>query len=52
MVMMLGVILWLWPAQGGWTQDLKMPEDAPVQIEADELSYDQEKDLYAARGML
>jgi LPS-assembly protein len=50
MVMMLGVILWLWPAQGGWTQDLKMPEDAPVQIEADELSYDQEKDLYAARG--
>lgn len=50
MVMMLGVILWLWPAQGGWTQDLKMPEDAPVQIEADELSYDQEKDLYAAQG--
>ncbi len=46
----LGMILCIWPAPGIWAQDLKMPGDAPVKIEADELSYDQERDLYVAQG--
>lgn len=51
MVMILGVIFGLWFTQSGvLAQDVKAPDDAPVKIEADTLSYDQEKDLYEAQG--
>ncbi len=35
---------------GTWAQDIKLPADAPVKIEADNLSYDQERDVYSAEG--
>ncbi len=31
-------------------QDFNAPEDGPVKIEADTLSYDNEKDVYSAKG--
>ncbi|PKN87257.1 MAG: hypothetical protein CVU51_05975, partial [Deltaproteobacteria bacterium HGW-Deltaproteobacteria-1] len=31
-------------------QDFKVPEDSPVKIEADTLSYDNESDVYSAKG--
>lgn len=31
-------------------QDIKVPDDAPVKIEADSLSYDSERDVYSAKG--
>ena len=50
-VIILGVIFGLWFAQSGvWAQDMKVPDDAPVKIEADTLFYDQERDLYEAQG--
>jgi len=50
-VMILGVIFVLGFARSGvWAQDVKAPDDAPVKIEADTLSYDQERDLYEAEG--
>lgn len=50
-VMILGVIFVLGVARSGvWAQDVKVPDDAPVKIEADTLSYDQERDLYEADG--
>jgi len=33
-----------------WAQDLKLPSDAPVRIEADNLAYDNERDVYSAAG--
>ena len=49
--MILGVIFVLGFARSGvWAQDVKAPDDAPVKIEADTLSYDQERDLYEAEG--
>lgn len=50
-VIILGVIFVLGFAQSGVrAQDVKAPDDAPVKIEADTLSYDQERDLYEAEG--
>lgn len=49
--MILGVIFVLGFARSGvWAQDVKAPDDMPVKIEADALSYDQERDLYVAQG--
>lgn len=51
MVMVLGVVFGVLLLEGGAAaQNMKIPEDAPVKIEADTLSYDQEKDLYEAQG--
>lgn len=33
-----------------FAQDIKVPADAPVKIEADNLSYDNERDVYLAEG--
>ncbi len=35
---------------GVFAQDMKIPADAPVKIEADNLSYDNEHDIYSAEG--
>ena len=47
----LGVICVLLLASGvGFAEDIKLPADVPVKIEADSLSYDNEHDVYSAEG--
>jgi len=49
--MVLGVVFGVLFLKGGAAaQDMKMPEDAPVKIEADNMSYDNERDVYTAEG--
>lgn len=51
MIMVLGVVFGVLFLKGGAAaQDMKMPEDAPVKIEADNMSYDNERDVYTAEG--
>ena len=33
-----------------YAQDIKVPADAPVKIEADNLAYDNDRDVYLAEG--
>ena len=48
--MIAGVILVLCMSSNIFAQDIKVPADAPVKIEADNLSYDNERDVYSAQG--
>ena len=51
MIMVLGVVFGVLFLEGGAAaQNMKMPEDAPVKIEADNMSYDNERDVYTAEG--
>ncbi len=46
----IAILFVLFYCGGIWAQDIKLPADAPVKIEADNLSYDQERDIYSAEG--
>ena len=48
--MVAGVIFVLCVNSNVFAQDIKVPADAPVKIEADNLSYDNERDVYSAEG--
>ena len=48
--MVSGTIFVLCCSRYIFAQDFKVPADAPVKIEADNLSYDNERDVYSARG--
>jgi len=45
-----GTIFVLCFCRNVFAQDIKVPADAPVKIEADNLSYDNERDIYSAFG--
>jgi LPS-assembly protein len=49
-IVISAVSIFLFLCSGVPAQDIKMPADAPVQIEADHMSYDNERDLYSAQG--
>lgn len=44
------VCFFLFCSGASWAQDIKLPADAPVKIEADNLSYNNERDVYSAEG--
>lgn len=48
--MVTGAIFVLCVSSNIFAQDVKVPADAPVKIEADNLSYDNERDVYSAFG--
>jgi LPS-assembly protein len=48
--MVTGAIFVLCVSNNIFAQDIKVPADAPVKIEADNLSYDNERDVYSAFG--
>ncbi|KAF0158706.1 MAG: LPS-assembly protein [Syntrophaceae bacterium] len=48
--MVTGAIFVLCVSSNIFAQDIKVPADAPVKIEADNLSYDNERDVYSAFG--
>ncbi len=48
--MVAGAIFVLCVSSNIFAQDIKVPADAPVKIEADKLSYDNERDVYSAEG--
>lgn len=45
-----GAIIALCVSGNIYAQDIKVPADAPVKIEADNLAYDNDRDVYLARG--
>jgi len=49
-IRLVWVSFFLFCCLSAWAGDLKLPSEAPVKIEADNLSYDNERDVYAATG--
>jgi len=49
-IILLAITVCLFLCGGVMAQDIAVPPDAPVKIEADNMSYDNERDLYLAEG--
>jgi LPS-assembly protein len=49
-IVLLAITVCLFLCGGVMAQDIAVPPDAPVKIEADNMSYDNERDLYLAEG--